>query len=158
MGSGKSEVFTDLRRYYNYEMLSFAEPLKIGCGTRDDRGLLQDVGHGMRGLFEDFWVNLLLHDMRQQSKFTRFAVQDCRYVNEAVALLGEGFKFIRVEAPRNVRLARLQASGRIQDEAQLDHTGEKQLDDWWADYTIPNTGTREELHGELLAIINKEAW
>lgn len=158
MGSGKSEVFLDLRRYYEYEPLSFAEPLKIGCGTRDDRGLLQKVGHGMRELYADFWVNLLVHDMKRQSKFTRFAVQDCRYRNEVDALTAEGFKTIRVVADRNTRLARLQANGRLQDEAQLEHVGELQLDDYEADYTIYNNGTREELHADLVAILNRAAW
>jgi hypothetical protein len=157
-GSGKTTCAELLIKQYGYERLSFAEPLKIGCGTRTDRGLLQTVGQGVRDLFPDFWVNLAIHEFEQRnaSFSTQFVNDDCRYPNEADALLCEGFVFVRVVAPKRLRIDRLRQNGKLQDEAQLDHISETALDDFRHDYRIVNDGWPDSLPRELEHILNRE--
>lgn len=168
-GSGKSTCADILIERFKYERLSFAEPLKVGCGTRDDRGLLQKVGHGMRDLFPDFWVNLAIADMQQRNETERwwdhgmgqpphFVNDDTRYLNEAEKLKAEGFVIVRVAAPRHTRLDRLRRNGRLQDEAQLDFISETLLDDYDEDYTVHNTEHTpiDHLTDELNYILNEE--
>lgn len=169
-GAGKSTCADLLIERFKYERLSFAEPLKVGCGTRDDRGLLQKVGHGVRELYPDFWVNLAVHDLHTRTMWRepallgnprevrRYVNDDTRYMNEAEKLREEGFVMCRVVAPKATRLDRLRRNGRLQDEAQLDHPSETELDDFDEDYTIHNLEltSEEELVYQLQCILNEE--
>lgn len=157
-GAGKTTCANILCERFDYERLSFAEPLKVGCGTRDDRGLLQAVGQGVRDLHEDFWVNLALADYERRKLWpdARFVNDDTRYPNEATALKAAGFVIVRVVAPKVMRLDRLKINGRLQDEAQLDHVSETSLDDFLHDYRIVNDGWPDSLVRELEDILNGE--
>ena len=155
-GAGKTTCANILIERFGYERLSFAEPLKVGCGTRDDRGLLQRVGHGVRELHADFWVNLALDKLRQWPSGFTWVNDDCRYPNEATALKAEGFIIVRVTAPTTRRIQRLKDNGRLQDESQLNHASETQLDDFPHDYRIVNDGWPDELLEELTAILDHE--
>jgi hypothetical protein len=158
MGAGKTECANILIERFGYERLSFAEPLKIGCGTRDDRALLQRVGHGVRELFPDFWVNLAMHDYEQRKTWpdARFVNDDTRYANEATILKANGFVIVRVVASKAMRVDRLKRNGRLQDESQLNHDSELQLDDFPHDHRIVNDGWPEDLVDELAEILNVE--
>ncbi len=165
-GAGKTTCAELLVERFGYERVSFAAPLKAGCGTTDDRSLLQKVGHGVRELHEDFWVNLFLADVARREELGQFAlasagapmlkfvVDDCRYPNEAAALRVAGFTLVRVAAPAAFRVQRLKSNGRLQDESQLQHVSETALDDFVADYWIANDGRPDDLAYELTSILN----
>ena len=158
-GAGKTTARQYLEEAYGYEPISFAAPLKAGCGTADDRGLLQRVGQGVRDLHEDFWVNLLLEEKRacanEGQRF--FTVDDCRHPNEAAALKGEGFIIVRVDTALSVRRDRLKRNGRLQDEQQLYHVSETSLDSFREDYVVYNNNAwPEDLHVQLDDIVNRE--
>lgn len=157
-GAGKTSAAGCLVREFGYTRLSFATPLKLGVGSTADRELLQRVGVGVRELAPDFWVNLLLaaKKIREYAVFgrQRFVVDDCRFPNELHALQSEGFVSIRVRANRNARLARLQANGKLTDEAQLEHVSETALDESIADWSITNAGSPEELRADLIQVLN----
>ncbi len=156
MGAGKTTVAKIMLRDYGYTRLSFATPLKAGCGTTTDREVLQRVGVGVRELCPDFWVNLLLAELLAELKPRgRYVVDDCRFPNEAKALRLKGFQFLRVVAPRNTRVMRLRASHKLQDEAQLEHVSETALDDFGHDHRIVNDDWPDRLEARVQDLLNK---
>jgi hypothetical protein len=54
------------------------------------------------------------------------------------------------------RIPRLQAIGKLQDEAQLEDASETALDGYEAAYNIDNSGTPEDLLRNLTYILNRE--
>lgn len=170
-GAGKSTATSLLidRFDMGYRKLSFAAPLKVMCGTETDRDLLQRVGVGVRELVPDGWVNLLLAERLRLATFDPendhpldayrtwpFVVDDCRFLNEADALVGAGFTVVRITAPLDLRVARLKANGKLTDLAQLDHVSETALDGYAPQYTINNdTNDDDDLALELANILNK---
>lgn len=165
-GSGKSTLAGLLAQHLGYHVLSFAAPLKQmamelwGKGALTDRGRLQAFGIKMREIDEDVWVNKLLRDLRHTRELhgpsAGAAVDDCRFPNEFVALRGHGFVTIRVACPEDIRIQRLQANGKLQDEAQLEHESETALDDQQADYTIDGSGEVAHAAAQLESILNRE--
>lgn len=157
LGSGKTTVSNYLQKHHSYERMSFAAPLKTGCATTDDRDLLQKVGHGVRLLYPDFWVNLLVASFNAlpEQRYRRVVIDDCRYPNEAEMLRGEGFVFVRVVAPVSTRRNRSLAAGRLQDEAQLSHPSETALDDFEADHRLINDGWLSDLEGDIVTLLNQ---
>jgi hypothetical protein len=158
-GAGKTTAAELLVKRFGYERLSFAAPLKTGVGSTTDRGLLQDVGVGVRALCPDFWVNLLVAEhsrsvRESECNAPNFTVDDCRFPNEAQRLKIEGFLIVRVEARRSERLLRLKANGKLQDESQLEHESETALDDFVADQTIYNSGGPDWLLEQLTEVLN----
>lgn len=157
-GSGKTTAAELLVKEFGYTRISFAAPLKVMCGTTDDRGLLQKVGVGVRELHEDAFVNLLRPTLEDRSSPDPFVIDDCRFPNEAWMLYTQQFKVVRITAGRNLRLARLQANGRMQDEAQMENISETSLDHYDADHTIYNDTGPEDLLDVLANYLNRVAW
>ncbi len=155
-GAGKSTAAELLVKHFEYERLSFAGPLKVMCGTTTDRALLQDVGMGVRDLVSDGWVNLLVDDLYRRGGLGRYVVDDGRFPNEIVRLRMEGFIVVRLRAHRALRVMRLKANGKLQDESRLDHPAEHALDDFQADYTVENGDDPEILLEQVAAIVNLE--
>lgn len=169
-GSGKTTAAQYLVDHFGYDRLSFAAPLKDiavrlwGQSAMTDRAKLQGLGVAVREIQEDTWVNLALcklDNWQEQDiwshQHTRAVVDDMRFPNEYHALRKAGFKFVRVLSDRNQRVARLQANGKLQDEAQLEHVSETALDKHHADHTIYNVGTPDELGHSLRAMVNSWA-
>jgi dephospho-CoA kinase len=155
-GAGKTTARAYLEEAYGYEHLSFAAPLKVMAGTTDDRGLLQQLGLAVRDVVEDGWVNLLLDEMSCHAG-VKWAVDDCRFPNEAAALRGEGFIIVRIDALRSIRVDRLKRSGRLQDDAQLEHASETALDGYRGDYRYANNSPWPgDLHHFLDDVVNRE--
>ncbi len=168
-GAGKTTAAELLVKNFAYERLSFATPLKVACGTSTDRALLQDVGMGVRALHEDFWVNLLIADFEARSSraswavacdrtpnLERYVVDDGRFPNEIIRLRMEGFIVVRVRAHYALRVMRLRANGKLQDESRLDHQVEHAIDDLRPDYTIENGDDPETLLEQVVTIVNRE--
>jgi dephospho-CoA kinase len=154
-GAGKTTAAELLVKHFGYERLSFAAPLKVACGTSTNRTLLQDVGTGVRALHEDFWVNLFVATLHAEFP-ERAVVDDCRFPNEVHRLKVEGFVIVRLWADRGTRVARLRANGKLQDEAQLEHISETELDGIPVKHAITNNGDPGYLLDRITTILNQE--
>lgn len=156
-----------------YRRYSIAAPLKDiatkiwGTEALTDRGKLQSLGVAVRGIDEDAWIRLCAQKIERETTRPEYldgshylggaaVVDDCRFPNELQYLKGLGFVSVRVIAGRNRRLARLQANGKLQDEAQLDHESETALDDVATDYVIDNSDDKLHLLERLTTILNVE--
>lgn len=154
-GAGKSTVADLLIERFGlgYERLSFAEPLKVGTGTRTDREVLQRVGQGVRDLCPDFWVNLAVYKLYKGGRDGPWVVDDCRYFNEYYKLLDNDFYVVRVTAPTDVRVERLIANGK--NGGDLNAQSEVELDDVVVHHTLSNPDDdAERLERQVVRLMN----
>lgn len=160
-GAGKTTAAQFLVDNFGYTRLSFATPLREvavklwGERARNDRHLLQSLGVAVREIEADTWVNLAV-DAMHEPETARWVVDDCRFENEVWRLAEAGFVFARVTASRNARIARLQASGKLTDEAQLDHPSETQLDSLKTSYLLGNDSGVMPLSTQIIEMLDRE--
>lgn len=159
-GAGKTSAAKTLSIVFGYEHLSLATPLKRvavslwGPDAVIDRDKLQRLGLAIRAIHENTFVDIskrIIHERREQAASqslllppARFVIDDVRFPNEYWALKEAGFRFVRIEADRNRRVARLQADSKLSDEAQLDHVSETSLDHHECDALIGNDATPDD--------------
>jgi dephospho-CoA kinase len=162
-GAGKttaSELMMQLRPEL-FTCASFATAVREtavwiwGPSARDDRDTIQALGAAVREIDPDAWVHLWLHAVDIVGG--DIVNDDLRFENEWWTAKGVGFVIVRVVADRALRIDRLKASGKWQNEAQLDDVSETAVDHLTADYTIFNAGTKIALVEALADILNKEA-
>jgi hypothetical protein len=183
LGSGKDTAANILSSNYGYGRVSFAYPLKKMVIAADPiikyepsgygpvsvrlsdilrqmsfedakreypevRRSLQRIGQGVRQIDPRYWVRIALSDVEDINRASVPAViTDVRYQNEAEALRSRGFKLIRITRPAA-------SQGYTREESALMlHASETDLDKYAADATIPNTGTVEELHDAIAALV-----
>jgi hypothetical protein len=141
-GSGKDTAAIALMDR-GWKRVAFADALKgraiyLGWdGRKDDRGrrLLCDLGMAMRAYEPDHWINHARAAMRgRPCVFT-----DVRFQNEA--------DFIRAEGGIIVRVVRDYQLVPLQHESELGQLAIR------TDQSILNDGTIEELHAQLLEIV-----
>ena len=67
------------------------------------RGFLQGVGDGARCIISDtVWIESALKKaLAMKGVGTPVVIDDCRYLNEAVALKRSGFKLVHIERPKS---------------------------------------------------------
>lgn len=122
-GSGKSTIGEALLTLARGFRVSFAGPLKDELAfmlapnlsgvrrtlrramddpaTKDKyRPLLQALGSFRRAEDAEYWVRMVLARIRDD---TFYVIDDCRYANEADALMRLGFKFVRLESGETTR-------------------------------------------------------
>lgn len=106
-----------------------------------NRELYQKVGteYG-RDAIPRLWIDYLLGTIRDER---RVVVDDVRFVSEADALRGEGFTIVKLEAPYQVRRARLEGKYGTIDPAWESHPSEQEIDLIEADYTFMNDGDND---------------
>jgi len=161
MGSGKSTVcdmITAELHEYGYEVIvkKFAQPLYdmqefiykrayLDQPATKDRKLLQWLGTEWgRSLDHDLWVDIWEQDVRHDKFFTGndkviYIADDIRFDNEAEKVTEMGGIVIRVDAPEDIRAARI----KIQN---TKHSSEKGISDKYVYATIyNNTNSIESL-------------
>ncbi|MFJ4960979.1 hypothetical protein ACIP6P_00670 [Streptomyces sp. NPDC088729] len=101
------------------------------------RRILQHAGQTVRDHDEDFWVRVLMANVRVADQWNMpVVVTDVRYRNEALTLKAHGFRLVRI--------TRTSVTGRTRS---LDrHRSETELDDFTADETLINGGSVFDLH------------
>lgn len=159
-GAGKDTVAQVVQALYPYyARVAFADVLKDvattiwGPDAVRNRGYLQDLGVKVREIDEDAWVRAALRTAPPEP----IVITDVRFPNEVRECVARGFVTARVVASREVRLNRLKANGKLQDESQLDHISEKALDGYSPDYVIVNEDVDlSELGQRASAIIEYE--
>lgn len=181
-GTGKDTAAELLIEQLGYRRLAFADGLKAtaeelwpGQGNRDlwqwfgniirdapvEEGDLTWVNYAFRKLVRKGGRHVLVERQKDGRAYIEtyhpVALTDCRYRNEAWELKGLGFVIVRVVAPRNLRLTRLQAAGKLGAPGWEEHVSETELDTWPEDYTVRNEGTKADLLADLAGVLRLEA-
>lgn len=168
--SGKDTAAQYLTLFYDFQPFAFADPLKrylheiFPHVPREPkpRALYQAFGQKLRELDPDVWVNLTMHKIDEYLRqYTcdcsplkpRIVVTDCRQRNEYARLKDAGFKFIRVNAPDELRIRRAVEAGDNFTVHDLTHETELLVDSFDVDYEVHNDRTPEYLYGQLDAIM-----
>lgn len=118
------------------------------------REFLQRLGTDAvrNGLHDNTWVNALMADYQLQvgkydgvpirDSYPNWIVTDCRFPNEAEAILNKGGVVIRVNRG-------------LVDTPKEKHISEIALDSWEFDYVIENDGNIEDLISKVKVILQK---
>lgn len=168
--SGKSTVADYLDSKYGMLQFAFADELKRDFHftyghvprTPKPRKGYQLYGQLMRYLFgEDYWVNKCfkkIDDVRlvatnynitgREIKFNP-VITDLRQENELERCRKEGYFIIKVIAPEEVRIKRAEEAGDAFSLEEMNHETETYVKEMYADYTIVNKGSLEQLYGAV---------
>lgn len=167
-GSGKDTAADYLIKHCRCGKMAFADPLKSAAiamfgfthaqvygdlkGTVDSfwgftpGWALQKLGtEGGRQVFgQDFWVRAMERRLRATGQGGRYVIADVRFPEEAEAIKAWGGMLIRIKRPNYS----------VDDGRDSQHVSETALDDYegW-DAVIQNTGTREDLWGNMKRIV-----
>lgn len=132
MGSGKTTLAKYLEKQYNYNVISFAKPVKQIAidtfGMKDkDRYLLQVIGKTGRAIKPNVWIDLLLEKIEKDKPYV---IDDCRFINEFDELvLKNNFVPIFVGAIEQIRAFRCICAGQEVSKKYLDDISETGIDD-----------------------------
>ncbi len=132
MGGGKTTLAKYLEKQYNYNIISFATPIKQIAidtfGMKDkDRYLLQVIGKTGRAIKPNVWIELLLEKIEKDKLYV---IDDCRFINEFDELvLRNTFIPIFVSAWEQLRVIRCVYSGQEVSRKYLEDTSETGIDD-----------------------------
>lgn len=111
-----------------------------GCSPRQ---IMQGLGEWGRGLDPNFWVNPTMVKARGlMERGKSVIIDDCRYENEAEAVLAAGGRVIQIASRR----------GPV---CQADHPSERPLPTRLLTDTIHNYGDLRDLHDEVCRIIRE---
>ena len=122
---------------YKVKHLSLSRRLKLLLDqgfNRQDRPAMQFMGTEVMRVFagkyfgtEDFWVNLMLEDMKRwKNDYDLFICDDCRFPSEVERLRKCGFKVVRLATTRELQLSR--GGEGAKETVNLDHPSELALD------------------------------
>lgn len=165
MGAGKTTAANYLVERFGYQRIGFADAVRdvaarvYGEAARQDRQKLIDIGMGMREIDPDIWVKAhqTQFEIVQSMGHTPVVVDDLRFPNEWWALKEGDFVIARVAAERLYRVNRLKASGKWQNEEQLENPSETALDGYVGDHILFNQGTRDVLQNAVVEMLYQEA-
>ena len=151
--SGKNTAADYLTGKYNFKQFALADEMKIISKRVWDfkdkdlvdkpehvRKTLQTLGtDAFRTFWPSAWTDLLIKRIKRYydlvpHKYSRVAVTDVRFPNEAWLLKEQGFRIVRL----------------FRDTGQTDtHSSETSVSQIRADYEIDNNGTKEDLYNEI---------
>lgn len=149
--SGKSSVCEHIKNKYDYEVIEFSHALQRAVdimypehiGTKN-RELLIGVGQHMRKFDENVWVNCVKRRI-ENSENENILVAGVRQQNEYDMLKELGFKFIEVEASKDMRIERCKATNDAFKEETLENDTEKLMSTFDSTYSIMNDKGLDEL-------------
>lgn len=122
-----------------YAEAIFPEQFKDG---KKPRHLFQDFGQLLRQINPDVWVNKVAskvhsHGFAHQELAVSF-ITDLRQPNEYEYCKNNGFHIVKVTAPDEIRLARMNSEGDKFSPKSLNHETESHIDTYETDYVIHN--------------------
>lgn len=155
-GSGKNEAANAVLNKSDWFQVAFASAMKECArvvfgwnGVKDQKGraLLQEIGMAGRKYNPDVWIQHLSKEialLQQEIGFhSNFAITDVRFDNEAEFVKRDlGGIIIRILNPNQAK--------------EKFHAHVSECEQWkiHSDYIIVNDGTKEDLHNNVLKIIN----
>ncbi|MGO4897504.1 dephospho-CoA kinase [Bacillus sp. GM2] len=172
--AGKSLAASYISLHYDFQPFAFGDELKDAFHRAfphvprnpKPRAHYQKFGQWAREAFgEDVWIDALMPKVaayldrhpcecgNNSSLKNRVIIDDCRQSNEYQRLKDEGFVFIRITAPVELRIERAKKAGDAFELADLEHPTELALLDFEVDYEITNDGTIDELYAKLDALM-----
>lgn len=161
MRAGKDTVFSILAKelikqahkadeHISVNQFAFGDDLKMYAeaifpeqfeGGKKPRELFQNFGQTMRGFNPDVWVDKVANKVQRHGakdgKKISF-VTDLRQPNEYKYCKDNGFYIIKVTAPDEIRLARMNSEGDNFSQKSLEHETESHIDTYETDYIIHN--------------------
>lgn len=171
--SGKNTVADILTEQHGFKQFAFGDGIGEIIETYFPEALqggkprrhYQHIGQQLRVLNPDVWVNYLLNavsvEAHMRKKFANetdinIVVTDGRQLNEAERLKKEGFLIVKVTAPEEVRIERMEASGDVFSLEDLQHETELNVDLIEPDVEIINDGTLEDLYIKVQKVIQEQ--
>lgn len=168
-GSGKTTAANYLIEQFGYVKYSLADPMRqickdiFGIESKTDpryRRIMQKLGTDwFRSEDPDVWVRHLRKRVANESKSV--VVDDVRFLNEAKALLDNGWMLIYLECPLEVRMQRCVNRDGHFDPSTLNHPSEMDVDRILSElgnrpnfYGVSAAGTAEEMNAAIEELIN----
>ncbi|MCY9372687.1 dephospho-CoA kinase [Bacillus haynesii] len=171
--AGKSLAASYISLHYDFQPFAFGDELKDAFHRAfphvprnpKPRAHYQKFGQWAREAFgEDVWIDALMPkiaaylerhpcDCGSTALKNRVIIDDCRQPNEYKRLKDEGFVFVRITAPAELRIERAKKAGDQFDLADLEHPTELAVNSFEVNYEIDNAGKPEELYEKLDAIM-----
>lgn len=153
-GSGKSSVAEELLGH-GYQHLKTGRACRRICTElfdSDDKSILNQVTDALRAIDPSVWLRSALGEAASDAPIV---FDSMRFPSDYVRLRDEKYLLVRVEAERPTRLQRLAERGQEYDPDRDDgHEAEVSLHDFEFDVVIDNSGDREALSRQVLALLN----
>ncbi|MEK4178543.1 dephospho-CoA kinase [Aeribacillus sp. FSL K6-1121] len=168
--SGKSLVAGYLSLMHDFQPFAFGDALKNAFHRAfpqiprqpKPRAYYQSFGQWARATIgEDVWIDATMRKVdeylahNQCNDPLRVLIEDVRQQNEYDRLKREGFVFVRISAPDELRLERARKVGDDFTEADLAHETELLVDTFAVDYEVLNDGTVDELCAKIDVVIRQ---
>jgi len=166
--SGKSLVAGYLSLMHDFQPFAFGDALKNSFHRAfpqiprqpKPRAYYQAFGQWARATIdENVWIDATMRKVdeylahNQCNAPLRVLIEDVRQQNEYDRLKREGFVFVRITAPDELRLERARKVGDDFTEADLAHETETFVDSFEVDYEVANDGTVDELCAKIDRIL-----
>lgn len=175
MRSGKDTVGEMLINDYGFRRFAFAtgigqiieEYFPEAMAEGKPRHHYQFIGQQLRQLNPDVWINYLLREVKDyemsanDGKNPLVVVTDGRQSNEAIKMKEEGFTIVKVEAPDELRIKRIEEAGDVFTPELFEHETELEVDKIEPDYIITNDSDLKNLEDAvqmLLVCMIAEEW
>ncbi|MEK5323347.1 AAA family ATPase [Aeribacillus sp. FSL M8-0254] len=168
--SGKSLVAGYLSLMHDFQPFAFGDALKNAFHRAfpqiprqpKPRAYYQSFGQWARTMIdENMWIDATMRKVdeylaqNQCNGRSRVLIEDVRQQNEYDRLKREGFVFVRITAPDELRLERARKVGDDFTEADLAHETELLVDTFEVDYEVVNDGTVDELCAKIDVVIRQ---
>ena len=170
--SGKSLVAGYLSLMHDFQPFAFGDALKNAFHRAfpqiprqpKPRAYYQSFGQWARATIdENVWIDATMRKVDEYlsqkhcdcNGRLRVLIEDVRQQNEYDRLKREGFVFVRITAPDELRLERARKVGDDFTEADLAHETELLVDSFEVDYEVANDGTVDELCAKVDVVIRQ---
>jgi len=164
--SGKSLVAGYLSLMHDFQPFAFGDALKNAFHRAfpqiprqpKPRAYYQSFGQWARTTIdENVWIDATMRKVGEylSQNCLRILIEDVRQQNEYDRLKREGFVFVRITAPDELRIERAKKDGDDFAEADLVHETETFVDSFEVDYEVANDGTVDELCAKVDKVIRQ---
>jgi len=138
-GSGKTTVAEYLVNKHGYIRCSTGVACRDLCRKlfgNESKAILNQVTDALKALGPDVWLRAALSALEEDKSIV---FDSMRFANDYAYLQNRGFRMWRVEAPLEIRLARMQGRGQIVSSQDDDHPAERELDSYRFEQLLDNT-------------------
>lgn len=157
-GSGKTEVASYLAQRHGYVRVGTGNLCRQVCQdlfASESKSLMNAVTDALRVIQPDVW---LVAALRHAPVGPPLVVDSMRFQEDRLLLKARGYQLWRIEAPRELRWARLRRRGQDFDGERDDHAlAEVDLDNTPVDHAITNDGHLTDLWDQVEAALVESA-
>lgn len=138
-GSGKTTLAEYLVNKHGYIRCSTGVACRDLCRKlfgSESKAILNQVTDALKGLDPDVWLRAALSALDEEMPIV---FDSMRFANDYAYLQNRGFRMWRVDAPLEIRLARMQKRGQVVSPQDDDHPAERELDCYRFEQLLDNT-------------------